>query len=186
MHVKRILSRGGIAAHFRLGYCLRCMRIAVRAAIAGWLAAAAAHLLPLPAHIGGVAVLVAASLSLLALLHIASFAVRRIETLRGDDRNATGAAAIAPGRRAFVRAFAVGVLAAAAATVPFARAALAACGDCAAQFGAGWLDCITNFCNTVGQTCCPPGYPYLNHCDCQCYDTTNFNCGSYSNCNWCG
>lgn len=183
--MKRVFGRAGLAAHFRLGACIHCMRIAVRAAIASWAALATAHLSALPVWLGNLTFLAATALTALALLHIAFFAYRRIGTLQVADQSAEGAS-VAAGRRAFMRAFAVGVLAAAAATVPFARRALAACGDCAAQFGAGYYDCITNFCNTMGQTCCPPGYPYLNHCDCQCYDTTNMNCGSYSNCNWCG
>lgn len=55
----------------------------------------------------------------------------------------------------------------------------------------GTLSCITNFCNTVGLYCCPSGYPYLNHCDCLCYQSNDFSgattengrdCKSYSYC----
>lgn len=60
----------------------------------------------------------------------------------------------------------------------------AAGGQCAAEYGEGWYDCITNFCNTEGLFCCPPGHPYLNHCDCQCYESSDFDCKSYSNCRY--
>lgn len=30
--------------------------------------------------------------------------------------------------------------------------------------------------------CCPRGAPYLNHCDCKCYSSSDFDCGSYSYC----
>jgi hypothetical protein len=49
----------------------------------------------------------------------------------------------------------------------------------------GQLTCMTYFCGGTDQNpyvCCPPGFPYLNHCDCKCYETTNFDCGSYSKC----
>jgi hypothetical protein len=47
------------------------------------------------------------------------------------------------------------------------------------------LSCMTYFCGGTDKNpyvCCPPGAPYLNHCDCQCYPTTDFDCGSYSQC----
>jgi hypothetical protein len=49
----------------------------------------------------------------------------------------------------------------------------------------GNLVCMTFFCG--GSTgcpyvCCPRGAPYLNHCDCNCYSTSEFDCGSYSHC----
>lgn len=43
------------------------------------------------------------------------------------------------------------------------------------------LTCITEFCNTDGIYCCPPGYPYLNHNDCLCYDVLP-DVPSYSQC----
>ncbi len=49
----------------------------------------------------------------------------------------------------------------------------------------GGLTCMTYFCGGTDRNpyvCCPPGFPYLNHCDCRCYDTTDFDCGSYSKC----
>lgn len=68
-----------------------------------------------------------------------------------------------------------------------------ATGGTCKEHGAGWYDCVTNFCNTQGLICCPPGHPYLNHCDCKCYQSNDFsgaeteqgrNCQSYSNCNY--
>ena len=49
----------------------------------------------------------------------------------------------------------------------------------------GNLRCMTYFCG--GSTgcpyvCCPRGAPYLNHCDCKCYTSSEFECGSYSYC----
>ena len=82
-------------------------------------------------------------------------------------------------------ATASGVLAVACSTVQGGGLQLAATGGrCSELYGPGWYDCITYFCNTEGIYCCPPGYPYLNHCDCLCYAGTNFPkpCSSYSNC----
>lgn len=44
------------------------------------------------------------------------------------------------------------------------------------------LICRTNYCGCNGCCCCPRGYPYLNHCDCNCYDGTDFDCRSFSKC----
>jgi hypothetical protein len=49
----------------------------------------------------------------------------------------------------------------------------------------GNLVAMTYFCG--GSTgcpyvCCPKGLPYLNHCDCKCYATSDFECKSYSTC----
>lgn len=47
----------------------------------------------------------------------------------------------------------------------------------------GNLVAMTYFCggNTdCTYVCCPRGLPYLNHCDCKCYATSDFDCHSYS------
>jgi hypothetical protein len=51
------------------------------------------------------------------------------------------------------------------------------------------LVCETNLCGAIRggiagftHVCCPQGLPYLNHCDCKCYATRDFNCHSYSPC----
>jgi hypothetical protein len=47
------------------------------------------------------------------------------------------------------------------------------------------LVCMTNFCGGgtgCPYVCCPKGLPYLNHCDCKCYATADFDCHSYSYC----
>jgi len=49
----------------------------------------------------------------------------------------------------------------------------------------GSLTCQTYMCGGTDKNpyvCCPSGYPYLNHCDCKCYDSSDFPCGSYSYC----
>jgi len=51
------------------------------------------------------------------------------------------------------------------------------------EFCPGNLVCMTNFCGGgIGcpYVCCPKGLPYLNHCDCKCYATSDFDCHSYS------
>lgn len=49
----------------------------------------------------------------------------------------------------------------------------------------GQHTCITTACGTMSDQvfCCPQGYRYLNHCDCLCYSSNDFNCNSYSWCN---
>ena len=52
----------------------------------------------------------------------------------------------------------------------------------------GRLTCMTYFCGGTDKNpyvCCPAGSPDLNHCDCKCYDSTEFECGSYSTCRRC-
>lgn len=49
----------------------------------------------------------------------------------------------------------------------------------------GSLAAFTYFCgggNEWPYVCCPKGAPYLNHCDCQCYSSSKFDCKSYSKC----
>ena len=51
------------------------------------------------------------------------------------------------------------------------------------EFCPGNLVCMTNFCGGgmgCPYVCCPKGMPYLNHCDCKCYATSDFDCHSYS------
>lgn len=53
------------------------------------------------------------------------------------------------------------------------------------EFCPGNLVCMTNFCGGgmgCPYVCCPSGLPYLNHCDCKCYATSEFDCHSYSYC----
>jgi hypothetical protein len=49
----------------------------------------------------------------------------------------------------------------------------------------GNLTCMTYACGGATgcpYVCCPEGLPYLNHCDCKCYSSSEFDCGSYSKC----
>lgn len=48
----------------------------------------------------------------------------------------------------------------------------------------GQHTCITTACGVMSDQvyCCPMGYRYLNHCDCNCYTSTDFNCNSYTRC----
>ncbi|PKN69250.1 MAG: hypothetical protein CVU54_10925 [Deltaproteobacteria bacterium HGW-Deltaproteobacteria-12] len=53
------------------------------------------------------------------------------------------------------------------------------------EFCPGNLVCMTNFCGGgmgCPYVCCPKGLPYLNHCDCKCYENRDFDCHSYSYC----
>ncbi|MCK7612618.1 hypothetical protein [Roseibium sediminicola] len=139
------------------------------------------------------------ALAFLSLAHIMSYALRRTRMVA---RAATGrivpvgdhavlpiparASVAGLSRRRMMTLICHYAGLAAMASIGLPTRARADCGDCAATYGSGYLDCITYYCNDIGQTCCPPGYPYLNHCDCTCYDGTGFDCGSYSNCNYCG
>jgi hypothetical protein len=49
----------------------------------------------------------------------------------------------------------------------------------------GGLTALTYFCGGGSEwpyVCCPKGFPYLNHCDCKCYSSSDFDCKSYSYC----
>ncbi len=182
------------------GRCVKCIQFAIRSALAAWIFIAALHWLSPGGILEISGLLVAIILSINALAHVAGFSVRRVSAAiripnavvsshDGWVRVPVGAEQRikhAPTRREVVWMFVGTAAAAAMATLTLSRSAKAACGDCASTNGSGWYDCITYSCNNVGQACCPPGYPYLNHCDCQCYDGTNFDCSSYSNCNYCG
>ena len=51
------------------------------------------------------------------------------------------------------------------------------------EFCPGNLVAMTYFCGGgtgCPYVCCPKGLPYLNHCDCKCYATADFDCHSYS------
>lgn len=53
------------------------------------------------------------------------------------------------------------------------------------EFCPGNLVCMTNFCGGgmgCPYVCCPKGLPHLNHCDCKCYATPDFDCHSRSYC----
>ena len=54
-----------------------------------------------------------------------------------------------------------------------------------AQTCPGQHTCITTGCGVMSDQvyCCPQGYRYLNHCDCLCYNSTDFDCNSYTRCN---
>jgi len=200
MHMLILGPRTFFVAKF--GRCAKCMRLALHAAFLALAGVAIAYWASPGSALFYFVLLAAAGLTLLAFAHILMFAAGRVAAARNAGRQvgASGAGqARAPipvlfgrrlarpvTRRDTLWIFVRGAAAAAMASLPLLRPAMASCGDCAAQFGAGTLDCITNFCSTQGQVCCPPGYPYLNHCDCICYDGTNFDCGSYSNCNYCG
>jgi hypothetical protein len=49
----------------------------------------------------------------------------------------------------------------------------------------GALAAMTYFCGGGSEwpyVCCPKEAPYLNHCDCKCYSSPEFDCKSYSQC----
>ena len=183
----------------KFGRCLKCLRVACRAALLAWLAMVVLSNFPEAAGLANPAMLLAAGLTILAVLHVVFFAARQVKPVKsGQSEVFEFPPALRPGRsdcnlepgnladrRQILQLFLKGCATAAFAVLVLPRPARAACGDCAEQFGSGYHDCITNFCGTQGQVCCPPGFPYLNHCDCQCYETTNFNCNSYSNCLYC-
>lgn len=53
------------------------------------------------------------------------------------------------------------------------------------DFCPGNLVAMTFFCGGgtgCPYVCCPKGLPYLNHCDCKCYTTSDFDCHSFSRC----
>lgn len=179
---------------------MTCLRTACRAALLAWLAAFIVSRFPETAGLAGPAMLIAAGLTMLAILHVLFFAARQAGPAKAGqpgnfEQRSVGARDFTDsgpeprplaGRRRVLQLFLQGCATAALAALVLPGRARAACGDCARQFGSGYHDCITNYCGTQGQVCCPPGFPYLNHCDCQCYDTTNFDCNSYSNCLYCG
>jgi hypothetical protein len=183
----------------KFGRCASCMRLAVRAAMIAWLTLLVISLTLANEAVWYSALALATGLTALCAAHILAFGAHRVVMAKAGR---TGVRQINIGqsgpansprkplqlpytRRDTLLLFLGGVAAATLASLAASRPAMASCGDCSNQFGSGYHDCITNFCNNQGQTCCPPGYPYLNHCDCLCYDTTEMDCNSYSNCLYC-
>ncbi|MFQ5623468.1 MAG: hypothetical protein ACE5FS_08740 [Paracoccaceae bacterium] len=198
--MKHVAHRLGRFIDARYGRCTTCMRLAFRVSVLGWSAVIFADWLGTGRGVFLATVMLAMLLTVHAAVHILVFAWRRStgggmpgnpQTVKlGPHRALPIVRPRNPpermSRRQVFRALLGNAAIAAAASAGLPRMARAACGDCAATFGAGYYDCITHFCNNVGQTCCPPGFPYLNHCDCICYDGTGFDCGSYSACQYCG
>ncbi|WP_127112713.1 hypothetical protein [Shimia sediminis] len=183
----------------KFGRCAVCMRFAFWGAVLGGLTT----FLAVKYDFGLVLVSVLAILSMVlattTLAHVVTFAVRHVWQMRraaAGELVQIGPHAVLPirtgrpeqqvsRRQLLGLVFKYGALASAV-TLGLPTKSRAACGDCAAHYGAGHYDCITYFCNDQGHTCCPPGFPYLNHCDCICYDGNGFDCNSYSNCLYCG
>lgn len=177
------------------GRCARCMRLALAVAVGSWVAFFIS--LPLfPRDLSDLLLAIALVATTNWLLHITFFTVRQalFSTSRVRSSDSEPASGDIPAiesesrmqsptsRREALLTFAKSLLAAGVASVSLSLPAMARCGDC----GPGYHDCITNFCGTSGQVCCPRGYPYLSHCDCDCYSSPPSNCSSYSNCNYCG
>lgn len=192
--MKRTLSQSKDLLGQTYGRCINCARTAFWFTLGVWAALVAVRFIIEDHVFVTVILLIAFGLTANTLIHLFMYSLRRathastgdVVTAADQLGHSTFVTQSANStRRDFMQRF-IGATAAAMVLILLPRSAKAACGDCAAANGAGWHDCITYSCNNVGQACCPPGYPYLNHCDCQCYDGTNFDCGSYSNCNYCG
>lgn len=181
----------------KFGRCPSCMRLALGLAASGWGVALVRYAVAGAGGSLGVLVLISLLLTGLTAAHVATIAWR--QTGRALRAAAGSIERIGPHgalpinresapkmsrRQVVALAFRYGGVALAG-LVALPSKARASCGDCAAAFGGGYHDCITHFCNNQGQTCCPPGFPYLNHCDCTCYDGNGFDCNSYSNCLYC-
>jgi hypothetical protein len=185
--------------HSKLGRCPKCMRLSLRVAVFTWAGAAAVHAAAVGDVLWYCSLAAAAGLTGLRFAHILAFGGRSLSaagvaiTASAHTDQIEGYApssrqrGVSRTRREMLWLFIRGTLVAATASLALTSPASARCGDCARSNGGGWHDCITHFCNTVGLACCPPGFPYLNHCNCLCYQSTSFNvpCSSYSNCNYC-
>jgi len=153
------------------------------------LAVAALYWTAVPAAVIAAAIVAAFGLSAVWVLHAVTFAVRTVALTAQAGTPAVAAAGASPvavvaTRRHALRIFTSGLGTAAMLSLMMPRGAVAQspCDRCPGYR----YTCITTQCTTTGIYCCPDGHPYLNHCDCLCYDSTGFNCSSYSNCNYCG
>ncbi len=171
-----------------LGRCPRCMRLSFRFAAGALIVTAGCYFAAVGPTATIIAAVAAACLTALWFLHLVTFAARRVELAAPADGRmlaVAGVPSVDPARatrRHALRLFTGGLAAAALLSIVMPRNAVAqSCTQCP---GYRYV-CITTSCTTSGVYCCPEGHPYLNHCDCLCYDSTNFNCNSYSNCNYC-
>jgi len=149
------------------GSCPKCMRQSLLATLAAWGAVILlwplSGVLKVAEELITFLIVAASVLFLLSLTHLLVFAARRCL--------AANTAAHVPGgepeplltRRSFMSTF-LRSLAYGAALAASPRLAQAACPN-------GTLTCQFTRCSDSGTYCCPRGYPWLNPCNCKCYET---------------
>jgi hypothetical protein len=178
----------------KLGRCARCFRLSLVGAAAGWATVAAMSFARVETRLVLGFMLCAGALTVLWAAHIAAFTIRVVRNI-GNIPKASGAGVpmvptvkwlnVTTSRRQAVgilaRSVAVGIVLS---LPPTMRAFAAQNGKCAEANGPGWYDCITTSCTTTGLYCCPPGHPYLNLCDCLCYNESPDCSVGYVNCNY--
>jgi hypothetical protein len=188
IHGKTLADRLMSALDRNIGRCSKCMRKAFIAASAAWFVLSCAWVAGglLDSLLFAGALTFAIILTALWLLHLATFAARFAISLPAsrmpDEENLTGTkapAAKAFSKRIFLAKMAKAFISIAMATILPSGFSLAY-GRC--KDPNAWL-CNTSFCNNEnGPVCCNEKWRYLNHCDCKCYDSSSFSCGSYTYC----
>lgn len=170
----------------KLGRCSRCMRLSLKAALVGWAAAAVAYQIQPDGWMRTVALVFAVPFTVLWVGHVTAFATRTLLRERGaqeegprrhvpmiyDRRSGTST------RRHALTILASGAVLGVLASLPVPAFAYCNSDRCSS----GYCECRTNACQGGG--CCPSNYPLLNLCDCQCYNSSDFDCSSYVNCNY--
>ncbi len=171
----------------KLGRCARCMRLSLQGAIVGWVAVAGVYQIQPDGWMWSVPLVLAVPFTVLWVSHIAAYAMRAVRREQGtqvEDQpkspmfNDRGVGVVT--RRQALTLFVSGTVMGVLASLSISPAAFAVCnGRC----GSGTCECNTGRCGgNERYVCCPADAPYLNHCDCQCYASTNFDCGSYTDC----
>lgn len=187
--LRKILNRISQLVSAKLGRCARCMRLSLQGALVGWVAVAGAYQVNPVGWIWSVPFVLAVPFTILWLGHIAAFATREVRRGRstqvqpqnqGVPMTISDRGLRTANRRQALAIFVTGTVMGVLASLSVPRAASAMCnGRC----GSGTCECNTGRCGGSDRyVCCPSDAPYLNHCDCQCYASTGFNCSSYTDC----
>lgn len=152
---------------YRIGQCQKCMRqsfLAASASVCGAIVAAA--LVRTDSMIAMAIIGLAIAMSALWMIHIIVYGLRAAAYARRPGKKEAGQEKPRTfSRRAIIGLFLKTVAGAALATaLPGLAAAM---GECPGKMNCGFSSCAQS-----GQAwCCPRGYPILNLCNCNCYQT---------------
>ena len=180
--LSRLISR-------KIGRCGKCMRLSLTLMVLAWVSVLVVRLVWPTGAIWSAALVPTLGLTILWLLHIASFTARRVKAERqgravdpelpGDRSAVIGLVSedqMDAGRRQVLRLVFKGTILALLTSLPFPRTSWAGCNTCAP----GNINCRSTG-NSCTNCCCPDGYPYLSYCDCVCYNASP-DCNNYVVC----
>ena len=163
--VKSVSAKTRLAFLYRIGSCPKCMRESFLAMVMAWTVCALSLIFGSFFNFGILSIAslaLAGGLTALWLTHLLTYSVR---TAGMPNQSMPGTAPLQSTTRRSVLGRFGRALAAVALSTALPTFALAD-NPCPGQLTCGFTQCSSN-----GTTCCPNGYPWLNACNCQCYQT---------------